>query len=1038
MNPLLTSLKSVCDGNPLQEKWILAPSFRIGVQWLDCLTKTNSFVMNARLKTVGGLAVELAGPELAASDLTYIGGEASLLAVHAVLNRLRNDPLSYFHVIPASMRFSAIALNSVKALRMARIAVNDIADRDFDPPEKARALKELLKEYVGLLQKNGLVDSVDVLEMACRALDAKPRVLNDVLVWAPECLDLTPLEQDMLNRIPGDQLIRPTLPRLDEALPEDASDVRRLRFCAQPETLTSKAKGDGAVKLFSAVGEINEVREIVRRCGAEGIHLDQVEILHTNYDTYAPLIYETVMGLLPTVDATTNDPSSSEQPTSRGLTPSGRAHLRGTFAEGIPARYSCPARGLSAFMSWIDGNYPQTGLIRMLDEGLLRVSEAAPTLADTMRLADALRRVSIGIGKPHYRERIEEAINKREAPSQTGSAQKLEDDASAQSLTDYQTLLTFTDRLLNECPDPLTFPAALKCGLVFLRDFAASENDLDEAVKERLVETLTKYATWSLEFGGLDDLDWREWIPSLVGNLRIRASAPRPGAVHVDHVINGGHSGRPYTFILGLDESKFPGAGASDPLLLDSPNAKIAECAGKPSQEVERKIRLFSQLFDLVEGAVTLSYSCHDIHEDRETFPGKLFIGAYRILYDVPMASLSDIKQTLGTPASFAPDAETKCLNMADWWLWRLSAGGPIADMDDALQRNYPHLSRGLAAAQARGGDELTEYDGYIGTVAAEHAPYDHSGPIMSQAKLETMGACPRRYFFRYILKISPPPDTDVNWERWLDGGRSGELLHDVYCSFMKEHILERRPPIFKRDISRLTAILEQTIERYKSESPPPCLSAFDRNCADLHRSAKVFLTEEEELGRSSRAQQCELPIGDYARPARIPLSENKTMKAVGRIDRLDKETGHAGSEFWIWDYKTGRSDAFTQKDPFRKGRLVQHAFYMLLADSHLNKKCHFGYFFTTKREAGLRIRHRRDDITDKGTLLEKGIAGIMELCDAITDGRFRATQWAEECTWCNYTHICGDTGEDRAKVKAQKSNAPKQKAPRKKAQVTT
>ena len=44
---------------------------------------------------------------------------------------------------------------------------------------------------------------------------------------------------------------------------------------------------------------------------------------------------------------------------------------------------------------------------------------------------------------------------------------------------------------------------------------------------------------------------------------------PRGGCLHVAHVLAGGHSGRPHTFIVGLDDGRFPGVGLQDPILLD-------------------------------------------------------------------------------------------------------------------------------------------------------------------------------------------------------------------------------------------------------------------------------------------------------------------------------------------------------------------------------------------------------------------------------------------------------------------------------------
>ena len=59
-------------------------------------------------------------------------------------------------------------------------------------------------------------------------------------------------------------------------------------------------KSDGSAHIFRAIGEVNEIRGVLRRCLAENIPLDQVELLCTDKETYIPLIYEMFARLMPT------------------------------------------------------------------------------------------------------------------------------------------------------------------------------------------------------------------------------------------------------------------------------------------------------------------------------------------------------------------------------------------------------------------------------------------------------------------------------------------------------------------------------------------------------------------------------------------------------------------------------------------------------------------------------------------------------------------------------------------------------------------
>ena len=73
---------------------------------------------------------------------------------------------------------------------------------------------------------------------------------------------------------------------------DSATDIRLLANIGKTvEGL--QPKNDGSVQLFRAVGEINEVREALRRCLSDKQPIDDVEMLHTDAATYMPLIYAT-------------------------------------------------------------------------------------------------------------------------------------------------------------------------------------------------------------------------------------------------------------------------------------------------------------------------------------------------------------------------------------------------------------------------------------------------------------------------------------------------------------------------------------------------------------------------------------------------------------------------------------------------------------------------------------------------------------------------------------------------------------------------
>ena len=104
---------------------------------------------------------------------------------------------------------------------------------------------------------------------------------------------------------------------------------------------------------------------------------------------------------------------------------------------------------------------------------------------------------------------------------------------------------------------------------------------------------------------------------------------------------------------------------------------------------------------------------------------------------------------------------------------------------------NFPNLARGAEAKEKRRSEMLgtvqPEYDGYIwqvpGSTAGSVLP--RCGPVFSASGLQTLGACPRRYFYRYVLGLDEPRETPPPSE-WLDAAEKPEqLLHDVLHKFL-------------------------------------------------------------------------------------------------------------------------------------------------------------------------------------------------------------------------------------------------------------
>jgi ATP-dependent helicase/DNAse subunit B len=388
---------------------------------------------------------------------------------------------------------------------------------------------------------------------------------------------------------------------------------------------------------------------------------------------------------------------------------------------------------------------------------------------------------------------------------------------------------------------------------------------------------------------------------------------------------------------------------------------------------------------------------------------------------------------------SFAPNQAQESLTESEWWLWRMSGTEAVIDPHSLLGARYPHLARGFELVRERGSDRFTPFDGRIEQPGPELDLTAADGPKVSASRLETLGQCPLRYFFRYVLEIELPEELAKDPAVWLDPLARGSLLHEVFEVFLNELIARKEIPETERDEARLLQILQDKIDQIRTMIPPPSESVFRAEAAQLRRTAQIFLREEEVYCRETgnRPQFLEVSIGmkneerptliDVDEPIEVKLPDGRSLRVRGRIDRIDRVAGAKRNAFIIWDYKTGGSWKYTQDPPFWAGRVVQHALYFLAMNARLAALPkefpgatieRFGYFFPSEKASGERIEYTTQE-------LGAGREVLNRLARIASSGAFLATTEHEsDCKFCEYQAICGDVALVAA-ASARKLQAP-------------
>ena len=664
----------------------------------------------------------------------------------------------------------------------------------------------------------------------------------------------------------------------------------------------------------------------------------------------------------------------------------------------------------------------------MVGEGLLDCGDDEDlSLGYLVRL---LRPIAIGLGEANYLPKLDEQIRALgkmppKAPDD-GDEEPHVSAARERKLKGLKALRKLTRRLLNLSQELVSAPASsavLEAVEKFLAKSARSVSELDRYAAEALIEQVQDRRVWLERLGvALDLVHWLEALPS---QTRVLGSGPRPGHLHVAHIGAGGHSGRKQTFVLGLDDRRFPGAALQDPILLDRERAKLSPELSTSAARLREKIDDLAATLSRLPGSVTLSWPCHDLVDDRETFPSSVVLSAYRLISGRQDADLEALHIAVGPPISFAPTMADKALDESERWLWRLSDEKLRGTNQVPLvEAHFPHLARGSTARLQPTG-VFGPFNGYVPQAGKDLNPFAAAGPVLSASALETAGRCPLAFFFRNGLKLYPPDELEIDPDRWLDAAQFGSLMHEVFRRFMAELSQEDQRPEFERDHQRLAKILREEVDRWREDVPPPNENAFRMQNWQLFRTAKIFLQTEEEYCQASQPRYFEVALGldsvgegtplDDRKPSTVSLPGSKTIRARGQIDRVDQR---GSGRYTIWDYKISSGYGYSQADPFRQGRRVQSVLYLRMIEAAIRDKLdreavveQFGYFFPSIRAHGRRVDWDADTLAG-------GLDTLEHVCAAIENGAFLATDDVDDCHWCDFRSICRDVHRVTAQSK--------------------
>ena len=517
-----------------------------------------------------------------------------------------------------------------------------------------------------------------------------------------------------------------------------------------------------------------------------------------------------------------------------------------------------------------------------------------------------------------------------------------------------------------------------------LVDHVTTLAESEEPARDSLVQRLEELADHVKTEGMPDITAWA--LLEVLQNHRFDAHSPKPGFLNIVPLERAGFSGRAQIFLLGLDNSSFPGAPSEDPLLLDNERYQI-------SADLEMlRSRPIAQTWNLVRilglsSNATLSASVFRLSDGQESEPASLFHYLKRFI-----SAVTPIEPILA-PADNAP-------RINDWSLaWSRTLGS-----QDVLRVATPWLFQGSHAERERTIQTFTRYKGLTG---ADRGTLDPAGDVLSASKLETLARCPYRYFWRYVLRVEPTQEEGIDPTRWLPPLDFGSLLHELYRSFMAEQSENDQPPTVENDSDRILHLLNKIIAQTVRKLPPPNSLAFEMDVARLETAARTFLAEESKRPPYQHPRGFEVSFGfatdgglNHPDPISLNLGDI-TIRLRGLIDRVDR----TDRGYIVWDYKTGSAIPYDESDllggaTHLQWALYAHALNEIMALRGSPVPIQSGYYFASDREHGRKMLATPPTKKELGQML-RPVLGLAER------GSFPPLQKTNQCIHCEYKAIC-------------------------------
>ncbi len=551
----------------------------------------------------------------------------------------------------------------------------------------------------------------------------------------------------------------------------------------------------------------------------------------------------------------------------------------------------------------------------------------------------------------------------------------------------------------------------------------------------RLFAALDDHAATLEALGhGGEAVYWPDFVRELgaiVREVPDEPEPPAPGTVRLATVSGAEGAAARHVLLAGLEEGTFPAREAID---LDpaTPTDEDAETEGVRPADVAfaRELRRFLGVAAMARQTLVLLSPTND--EKGQELLQAGFLDDVESLFTRPAwescrIALKRLDPIL--PAELAiPPAEVcvravgrACLDANAETLAELAdlASRPehrdaLAGAAIALRLNHRRLRR----------SRFGPYEGDLADPAAVRRiseSYGPTRPVFSASQLETLAACPFKYFLHHVLKLEPIDDREEFDE---DASRRGQLVHEALETLhqvLKSEI-EDVSPLPERVKGRITPIIDAILDRQLDPASDVDRGLRAIDAERLRRTGQRYARQFEAYHAAAVAVEChdfEVQFGKEGAPypGLVLGDEAAGLGLQGMIDRIDLIRVEGRVFFRIIDYKTGSCPT---KRQVADGLALQLPLYalatqrLILADRNAEPLDaaywglrHGGGFKPALQVARLDTKGLKA-VTDWERYLRRLEAFVLALVDRLRHADFPVRPRESDCTRsCDFRTVC-------------------------------